>query len=139
MSILHAPRRAVSTDWGDWGARAYGTPERWAETKRRYWASRWTIVRRCVVCRAGKSKGGKELELNHLTYATTKIRKGWTPMWLLVPLCHRCHVAETSLARWLRRRRINFGEHLWATLALYLSVRLPVLGVLWVVWHFAPW
>ena len=118
MTPILPPRRknVVDTEWAEWGARVYGTADQWREAKRRYWASRWTVFRRCVVCRAGRSKDDKPLELNHLTYAFTRVRNGWTPKLVLVPLCHRCHVVETRFTRWLRRHKVNFGEHVWATL-----------------------
>jgi hypothetical protein len=138
MSVVRLPPARVSSDWGEWGERTYGTPEEWKKAKARYWASRWTLFRRCVICRAGRSKDGRPLELNHLTYFTTRIRKGWTPKWLLVPLCHRCHVVETRFTRWLRKVHVNYGEHFWATLILYAAVRAPIVTTVFLVWQFRP-
>ncbi len=139
IHLPRAGRTAVETEWAEWGARVYGTPEQWKNKKAQYWASRWTVFRRCVVCRAGRSKDGRPLELNHLTYWPTKLRRGWVPLLFLVPLCHRCHVVETRFTRWLRRRKVNFGEHVIATLCLYLAPRSVLVSVAWTLWHFGPW
>jgi hypothetical protein len=134
VSILLPPRRDIRESWSEWSEQVYGTPQQWRATCQRDAASRW-VPHRCVVCRAGRSKGNKDLELNHLTYwFARKVRRAWTPKLFMVPLCHRCHQVETRLTRRMRRMRVNWGEHLWATLTLYLGVRVPIIGALWALW-----
>jgi 5-methylcytosine-specific restriction endonuclease McrA len=134
MSI-HTPR-PQREQWGEWGARVYGTPEQWRALKAKYWASRWTIFRRCLICRSGK-----DLQLNHLTYRFTKLRAGWTPLLLLVPLCPRCHKFETWLTRRLRKLKINFGEHVIATFGTWAVTRSGIVALVWyllVLWPGVP-
>ena len=143
MSVQLPPRRRRPAPGGQWDPawsdRVYGPAQlEWKALKAKYWRSRWTLFRRCLWCRKGHAPG-EQLELNHLAYWPTKIRVGWVPLLFLVPLCSRCHGIETRLTRWLRRRRINFGEHVVATFGVYLATRSIVVGVAWVLWHFAPW
>lgn len=118
----------VREEWAGWGERVYGGDEAWAGTKRRYWASRWTLFRRCLWCRSGR-----ELQLNHLTYWTTKVRAGWTPLWFFVPLCPRCHHAETWATRKLRKL-FRFGAHTVVTFGVYLVSRAVLVGALYEAW-----
>lgn len=112
-----------ATAWSDWSARVYGEP-RWSDTKARYWRSRWTLAR-CLWCRARRG-----LELNHLTYVFARRFMGWTPLWTLIPLCHRCHVVET---RWTRvvRRVWPWGEHAVVTFGVWLASRGALVVGLW--------
>ena len=117
----------VREEWKDWGNRVYGSDHDWSDTKKRYWASRWTLIRRCLWCRSGRG-----LQLNHLTYWTTKIRHGWTPLWFFVPLCARCHGLETAWTRQVRRL-FRPGAHVVVTFGVYLASRAAILGALWLV------
>jgi hypothetical protein len=117
----------VRQEWAAWGDRVYGSDADWAASKRRYWDSRWTLFRRCLWCRSGRG-----LQLNHLTYVTTRIRRGWTPLWLFVPLCARCHHGETWLTRKIRKVW-PWGEHVVATFGVYLLSRAVILYALWVM------
>ena len=114
--------------WSGWGDRVYGSDTDWAEAKRRYWRSRWTIFRRCLWCRSGD-----RLQLNHLTYWTTKVRTGWTPLWFFVPLCPRCHRLETKWTRaW--RRVLRPGAHVVVTFGVYLASRAVLGAAVWFGW-----
>jgi hypothetical protein len=145
---LHTPRRRGPADWDPrWSERVYGPQQReWRELKARYWRSRWTLFRRCLWCRKGHAPG-EQLELNHLTYWTTRFKVGWVPLLFLVPLCSRCHGIETKLTRRARRWRLPFtkvrpfsvGEHVFVTFGVYLLTRSIIVGVVWILWHFGPW
>ena len=129
----------AADQWSEWGARVYGDDKQWKELNRRYWRSRWTIFRRCLWCRSGTG-----LTLNHLTYWPTKLRAGWVPLLFMVPLCQRCHHAETWLTRKLRKHRIRFGAHVVATFGVYVLTRSVLVGTLWyllILWPGvpAPW
>jgi hypothetical protein len=133
---------------GEYSRRMVGPhlrPPGWEDTKRRYWASRFTR-KRCFWCRR---KSG--LQLNHLTYALSG-PTGACPLWVVKPLCRTCHKVETWLARKVRprlkrtvrvepvvgtgRRRRRVADrraqrwaHAYVTYAVRWSLNLAVWGV----------
>jgi hypothetical protein len=99
----------------------------WEGTKRRARQSRWTR-KRCFWCRSRS-----RIEWHHLTYSRAAT-PGKAPLWVLRPMCHRCHAIETWLCRALFSTRQRHGwAHAWVTygvrwltrglvlLALYLA------------------
>lgn len=132
--------RTAAQGWSDWSRRVHGKgwpgEGGWGETKRRYWSSRWTLAR-CLWCRARRG-----LQLNHLTYAFSMHHPvhgpGYIPAPLrhvaLVPLCGRCHRAETWITRKVFRSLTGrFGAHVLATFVPYLAIRAAVLGAVLVL------
>lgn len=112
--------RSGAAAWREWSRVVHGPG--FEETKRRYWASRWT-PKRCFW-----HLGREGLQLNHLTYRFARRNNGITPLWTLVPLCARCHGIETWVSRKLRRRwaaplRLGLGPHVAATLYGWLVLR----------------
>jgi 5-methylcytosine-specific restriction endonuclease McrA len=97
----------------EWSARVYGPG--WEETKRRYWASPYTR-KRCFWCRRKD-----RLQLNHLTYQFSG-ETGRVPLWVLKPLCRRCHVVETWLTKRVRRRLARHAKP-WAHAVVTYGVR----------------
>jgi hypothetical protein len=131
MATTARPPRAVRSaetrdSWRAWSAGVHGAG--WEETRRRYWASRWTLAR-CLWCR-----GRRGLQLNHLTYTCSIKARGGLILWplyafVLVPLCPRCHRAETWITRHVFRSLTGrWGAHLLATFVPYLASRAAVLA-----------
>jgi hypothetical protein len=123
--------RSMAEAMAAWGAVVYAEPG-WSRTKDRYWRSRWT-PRRCVWCRTPRG-----LQLNHLTYVfARRFRGGWTPLWTLLPLCARCHGAETRWTRALRNvtpRLVDLWAHAVVTVGVWAVSRGALLVGVWAAW-----
>lgn len=132
----------------------------WGRTTAKYWATsnRPWRRKRCMWCRRGRARGtgcvrlwhiptnGPDMQVHHLTYI---FGYGKPPLFVLRPMCSRCHHWETALTR------LCFGEgfnrrsrwaHVWVTYGVRWLVNLTFLiailavidrtGVLHVQWPF---
>lgn len=118
----------------------------WALTRAKYWATSGRPWRRkrCMWCRRGRATGaghvrfwaipknGPDMQVHHLTYI---FGYGTAPLWVLRPMCSRCHHIETFLTRlffgegFQRRSRL---AHVWVTYGARWFVNAVVLaGVFW--------
>lgn len=134
MSWTRSPREEAAAGWREWGDKNHGAG--WKATRERYFRHPFTLSR-CLWCRTHWN-----LQLNHLTYKARSKRHrvygdtGWIrwPLYLfvLVPMCPRCHEIEGWLTRKVFRRHVRrAGAHVGATFVPYLLSRALVIGLLW--------